>query len=155
MKKLFFYLFLSVLVLENFAGAQSIKSAYVYSEEDDESNVKCQYSNASGVAATQSALRYNRVEVFNSFSTNNINFYINVNNFEATNQSCTFAIELQAYVYARVSVPGVSKQVLLKSLICSKGSAGMLNKMNIQDRLNQRLKSWVDLCISEFDKKIQ
>ena len=155
MKTLFFIIFLSLLNLQNFAAAQSIKSAYVFSEEDDESNVKCQYSNASGIAATKSALRYNRVEVLNFDNFNNIAFYVSVNNYETTNQSCTFSAELQVYVFARVSVPGVIKQVNLKSLICEKGSAGILNKMNMQERINQRLKSWVDLCISEFDKKIQ
>lgn len=140
-KKIFLYIFLVVALQQNFAAAQSIKSAYVFSEEDDESNIKCQFSNASAVAATKSALRYNRVEVLQYDNLNAIAFYINVNNLETTSQSCTFALEFQAYVFSRVAVPGVIKPVNLKSLICEKGSAGTYSKLNMQVRINQRLKS--------------
>jgi len=155
MKKLFLLFFLTVLTLQNFAVAQSIRSAYVFSEEDDDGNIKCQFSNASAVAATKSALRYNRVDILQQNTINSIAFYINVNNIETSNQSCTFALELQVYVWSKVLVPGVTKPLNLKSLICEQGLAGSYIKLNMQDRINQRLKSWVDLCIAEFDKKTQ
>jgi hypothetical protein len=137
MKRFAFVFFLLFTIVQSSVYSQTIKSAYVLSEEDDETNIKCQFSYGSAVAATRSALRYNRIEIQNNIQGNDIIFYVNVTNTESSSQLCTFDLELQVYVYSWVSIRNVSKPLRLKALLCEKGLSGSYTKMNMQERIDQ------------------
>ena len=134
--------------------AQTVKTVQVYSEKDGQSNINCQFSHESGVAAVESALRYNRVNVYpkdkNGYGV--LKFYFVVTNWETTSKSCSVGLTFHAHDYAEAKLPGGPKNFFAKTLFCEDGTTGYLDKSNMQSTINSALKEFTDKCISLIER---
>jgi len=136
------------------AQAQSIANVRVFSELDNKANLNCGASNDSAVAAVKAALRYNRISIADA-PNNDFSIYLNINNFEVASKECAIAIDMQVYFYAFTQVPKTKKSIILKTLLCERGSAGYLDKSSMQSNINTKLKGYVDECVTEIENQIK
>ncbi len=120
---------------------------YVFSESNSESDIKCKFDYSSSIAAVKAALRYNRIQEADR-NISNINVYININSFEVTKDECAVAFSIDFQKHGLLSIDGTSNKVIAKKSYCDKNASGYLNKLNIQTMINDRLKQFVDQCVS-------
>ena len=134
-------------------NAQTINSGYVYGEDGGEENTKCKFDFKSGIAAVESALRYNRVKIENSPEAEGVDFYINVTNLEIDNNMCSASISLRVGYFKTMNIPQTNKSIMTTIVLCSKESLVHFFKVNMQSKVNSILKDSVDQCISKVEKK--
>jgi len=133
--------------------AQPIANVFVFSEKGNERNEKCNVSYESAVAAVKASLRYNRVPVV-ATDTSPFSLYINLNNHEFSSRACSIAINLHVYFYAPVNVPYTNKKPFLKTMLCERTTAGVLDKINQQSSINTELKSMVEECLASIENTL-
>jgi hypothetical protein len=145
--------FAATLFTASLLSAQTIKSAYVFGESGDEDNAKCGFDYNSGIAAVESALRYNRVNINSKAYTDGISIYINITNLEINNNTCGANISLNFFSSKVMNIPQTNKFIASDIIFCSKGALAYFPKTNMQSKINSALKDYVDQCLSEIDKK--
>ena len=131
--------------------ALTIPGAYVYSEAGGSEEARCGLSNTSSVAAVESSLRQNRINVEGESS--NYSFYINSNSLFMGN-TCVVNTDLQVYFLNNVEVPSQKNKSIWATVeLCSKSFIGSGPAYNMQARINEKLKDITDQCISKIEKK--
>lgn len=134
--------------------ALEISEAYVFAESGDQDHVDCQINPDSAIGAVESSLRANRITVSRSRSTNP-RFYININPIETTRNWCSVNFSLQVYVFqpAEIKLAGSPKRtVWVTHELCRISFIAHAPKLDIQQRVNNRLKEFVEQCISEVSR---
>jgi len=154
MKKKLWLLFCILAIQLNIAYSQPIPNAYVLGEEDTNENIKCRVNHSSAIAAVKSALRYNRVELSPKLTPNDVSFYVALNNTEVFKESCSVGIVLQAYFYTTSKMPKTGKPMFARVLVCNNISSGYLDKIDLQERINSKLKNNVDECLATIERDL-
>jgi len=134
--------------------ALEIRKAFVNNESGDEDSKKCRIDDVSVKASIEAALRANRIEISQDSSTRPT-FYSRVNAAEITTEVCMVSFHLQVYVVQRVDVQLTNerkKNVAAYVELCENGGSMSARKFDIQQRLNDRFKRIVDICISEISR---
>ena len=149
-------IFIIGLFITTLINAQPIKSAFVFGEVGNDSNIKCQFNYSSSIAAVESALRYNRVSIDKDSTSNNnnggIKFYLNVTNWEVNQTTCSVGVQLSIHYYDDVKIPKSNKTIRSEIVLCQDGATGFISKLEMQTVVNSRFKEYVDKCISEIEK---
>jgi hypothetical protein len=110
----------------------------------------CNLSMDSVDASIASAMRFNRVGVSDKST---ISAYHQITALEIAG-GCAVNVKFQIYFNSFVAIPPENKKyVFLRNEICAKGALLTGQRFNLQTRVNDILKEYVDLCINEFSKK--
>jgi hypothetical protein len=149
------------MLLASPLAAQNLQAVYVSSEEQTAEMSQCNLTYTAAIAAAEAAFRYNRIVIAGKdefFRDQALNFYINLNAFEIKRSgglqtgSCTvsMSVSLQTYTMARDPVSNETTWVTLQ--YCSNGTLAVLDKLILQQRINETVQQYVNQCASEYSK---
>lgn len=136
------------------ATAQSLRSAYVLTEDDDADNTTCGVSNTFLKSAAESALRYNRIDIASSPVSNTV-VYVqsNVMPLSASAASCAATVRVEFKRYGEVLLPQVAKRFHGDLIVCSRSSLFAYSRQRLQQAMIDATRNYIDHCISEIEKK--
>ena len=130
--------------------ALSMQDAYVFSEADGSENNSCGISGSSSVAAVESALRQNRINI--KGDTSNYSFYINNLAIDSSNR-CAVHSSLLVSFYSYVDAPNLkNKKIFGQVVLCNNFYMLTGPAYNMQPRVNDVLKGLTEECISKIEK---
>lgn len=135
------------------AHAQELPKMYVFSEAEEDGLSDCGFRYASAVAAVQSELRRNNVEIIKReerFDGPTLLVYLSANGFKTSSTYCVVSYELQMYHYQ--SIFNVLKGELDDAIVetCKKGGLLHFPPYDTQTRINDRFRDYATQCISEY-----
>ena len=153
MKKLAFVLL--ILITQN-SYALTLTDANVFSEADSGEMTKCSLSSSNSVAAVESVLRQNRINITPDAR---VSFYLN-NTAISLSNTCASFVSLKvnfigiAYFPPAVgfSSPSPKRKIYTEGVLCSSGSILAGPPYNLQSRINEEFRSFAESCISEVEK---
>ena len=141
------------LVLSATVNASPLKQIHVYAEEDDEQSKKCNIDSNIVVAAVESVFRQNRIEIRNS-NQSDLLAYVNITALNISS-GCAISNDFNIYMFSFTKLPGSNRSMPTRNTFCKKGSTLTGNPANIQSRVNEQYRSFVELCISEIERKLR
>ncbi len=132
-----------------------IPRANILVEKNNEDTRTCQFSYESAEAAAKSALRYNRIEIQDNFSSDALGIYIGSASFIefGRRDACAVTLKVEFYQYEKVKLPGSGREIFSKVVHCTNGFAGTVLKKEVQQSANEMVRNAIELCISEIEKK--
>jgi hypothetical protein len=133
------------------AQALQIPSIHVFSEANDNDSRECSYDNLAAVAAVESVFRQNRIPVKKDSP---YSAYISVNLFKQSGSSlCIANIYFQVGVYVSAIPPNSKQSIFSLMELCSRAKLITRQVSNVQSTVNDNLRSYSEICISEIEKK--
>lgn len=133
--------------------AQVIKRVSVFSEGEDAENRQCNVSNQSVVAAAESALRYNRINV-TSAPDEEILVYINTTLLSLDgDRRCVMSQGVQFMKWGLIRVDQSNSVLTGWHELCLRNKVGIHFRNNLQGKLNENVREMIDLCISRIESK--
>jgi hypothetical protein len=147
MKKL---IVICLFLIINNSYALTLNDANVYSEADTTAETECGISNSSSIAAVESVLRQNRIVIK---SNSKFYFYINTVAIESGN-GCAASTSLVVHTYAYVKIRSLNNRgIYSKVTLCDvKGAIFTGPSYDLETRINEKLRSFSEECISEIEK---
>ncbi len=125
---------------------------YISPEEDDDTMRKCGLSHSSAVAAVLAALRYNRVASATEqewLDDKALRFSISITALE----SCAVALSADLGTSTFVTNP-VDNSIMFAEIVFY-DSGAIFTGSNMQSRLNDRLRRYLDEALAEYERKRQ
>jgi hypothetical protein len=138
------------------AAAQDMPPVYVGGEEETVGHKNCNITYKSAVAAVESALRYNNVKVATQtdyYGDDAIKAYVNLASLGAS-ANCALSYSLEMQTSLSVAFPrqlGLGTRFSLV-VLCNKGGIMTGPSYDLQDRLNNSLRDYVDQCVGEITR---
>lgn len=137
------------------AQAQEFPPVFVWGEKDDNDDRACQVSYASIIAAVESELRYNRIQVgtreqFRSDQA--LSSYVRATMI-VTPGGCVVSYSFQLENIQPVVISVTGKAMTAAVEICSRGGLISAPTYELQSRVNAAFRDYTAQCISEYRKK--
>ena len=134
------------------ANAITIEKAYVHTEKEGADDKACQYSGQSSVAATESVLRHNRINISQRSDKDAVRVYLNTSTSNVLRGECALTVMVMFKSNTVAQFPGTNKKVPAEAVFCSREATGYLKATGLQSMVNDTYKGYVEECISEIEK---
>lgn len=136
------------------ASARTIPPINVSGEDDDAEMRACGISHASAEAASEAALRYNRVQLASDdayIKSKAINLYVNLNVINL-GQNCVISLSLSLRSSGYALNPVTKERQWSSFIYCEKGAILSWQKSDARRKVSEKVTDFTNQCLREYSK---